>query len=176
MAKSVAKYGGFYVARYEAGNDTETYKSVKGQDVMNAGTTDSDGKRNRWYGLYKNLKGSKEETNSTMIWGCQFDQLISFVGNESQVIHTNRNLPGTNGTEDYRKSGATLLDIYKNIYDLEGNYFELTAACNGTNARLFRGGCYQYVADGNFYSAAHWALTNPISTRQYMSSRATLFL
>ena len=71
MAKSVAKYGGFYIARYEAGANGA---SKKNQEVLTAanssGTNYIEG--NSWYGLYNILRNETEvNTNvvkSHMVW------------------------------------------------------------------------------------------------------------
>ena len=71
MAKSVAKYGGFYIARYEAG---ENGASKKNQNVLTA--ADSPGTNyiagNRWYGLYNILRNETEVNTSVvkshMVW------------------------------------------------------------------------------------------------------------
>lgn len=56
MATSVAKYKGFYVARYEAGGTSG--KSMKNSDILTtaatAGTNYTAG--NMWYGVYKKLR------------------------------------------------------------------------------------------------------------------------
>ena len=157
MAESVATYGGFYVGRYEAGYDSSTYTSKKEQVVMNASTTSGKG-ATMWYGLYKHLRKASTESdalNSQMIWGCQYDQVIKFIGNEAQIGHTDRNLPGTNGSSDYRASGATPLDIMKNIYDLEGNYYELTAQADSPSNRGSRGSYCFFVSYSSFYPASN---------------------
>ena len=65
MAKSVAKYGGFYIARYEAG---ENGASKKNQNVLTA--ADSSGTNyiagNTWYGLY-NILRNKTEVNTSVV-------------------------------------------------------------------------------------------------------------
>ena len=178
MAKSVAKYGGFYIGRYEAGYIEESipatgYTNVKGQTVMTADASSAD----KWYGLYKHLNTNIEKAKSSMIWGCQYDQVMKFIGTQVQIGHTDRNLPGTDGTSDYRKSGATPLDKMKNIYDLEGNYFEWTAQAVSTAHRIGRGGFYSSVANGNFLPASGRGIaifpTNAISLG---SSRPALYL
>ena len=71
MAKSVAKYGGFYIARYEAGANGA---SKKNQNVLTA--ADSSGTNyiagNMWYGLYNTLRNeTRVNTNvvkSHMVW------------------------------------------------------------------------------------------------------------
>ena len=71
MAKSVAKYGGFYIARYEAGANGA---SKKNQDVLTA--ADSSGTNyiagNLWYGLYNTLRNktgvNRNVVKSHMVW------------------------------------------------------------------------------------------------------------
>ena len=71
MAKSVAKYGGFYIARYEAGGNGV---SKKNQDVLTAATSSGTNyiEGNSWYGLYNILRNeTKVNTNvvkSHMVW------------------------------------------------------------------------------------------------------------
>ena len=71
MAKSVAKYGGFYIARYEAGVNGA---SKKNQDVLTATTLSGTNyiAGNMWYGLYNTLRNATGvNTNvvkSHMVW------------------------------------------------------------------------------------------------------------
>lgn len=76
MAISVDKYGGFYVGRYEAG---ENGASLKNQKVIVSGTeTASNSNSNTyvdgglWYGMYNTLRNStavdKTEVNTYMMW------------------------------------------------------------------------------------------------------------
>ena len=71
MAKSVAKYGGFYIARYEAGANGA---SKKNQDVLTAATSSGTNYigADKWYGLYNTLRNKTEvNTNvvkSHMVW------------------------------------------------------------------------------------------------------------
>ena len=71
MAKSVAKYGGFYIARYEAGANGA---SKKNQNVLTAANSSGTNylAGNTWYGLYNILRNETEvNTNvvkSHMVW------------------------------------------------------------------------------------------------------------
>ena len=184
MAKSVALYKGFYIARYEAGYDSTTYTSKKGQVVMNASTTANVG-ANRWYGLYNHLRtfvGDENHPmgvlNSQMIWGCQYDQAIKFIKQnkgtndlDPEIGHTNIGL-----ASDKRTSGAVTGDIMKNIYDLEGNYYELTAQASSINKRVGHGGYYSIVINSDFYPASYRGSSFPTSTSGTSSSRSGLYL
>ena len=71
MAKSVAKYGGFYIARYEAGANGA---SKKNQDVLTASTSSGTNclAGNTWYGLYNILRNktgvNTNVVKSHMVW------------------------------------------------------------------------------------------------------------
>ena len=71
MAKSVAKYGGFYIARYEAGVNGS---SKKNQDVLTNSTSSGTNyiAGNLWYGLYNTLRNktgvNRNVVKSHMVW------------------------------------------------------------------------------------------------------------
>ena len=160
MAKSVAKYGGFYVSRYEAGANGA---SLKNQKVLVAGTSTYTGSNadtyingNKWYGIYNTLMSStaidKTAVNSHMIWGCQYDQIIKFLSensiNEPQIGHTARQLNAQ------KLTGETTTDIMSNIFDLEGNNREWTAQASSTDYRVYRGGFFNFVANSSGFLPA----------------------
>ncbi len=166
MAKSVAKNGGFYISRYEVGANGD---SKKNQQVLTA--DDANGSNylgaNMWYGLYNTLR----ENNKPMIWGCQYDQVIKFIGEEAQIGHNDRNL-----TTGHALAGQNELDCMKNIYDLEGNHVEWTAEASSTDDRVTRGSSYSSANNGNFYPASYRRLSYPTSSYYGDSSRSTLYL
>ena len=168
MAKSVAKNGGFYISRYEVGNNGET---KKGQTVLTAASSNGTNYlgANTWYGLYNTIRNIN--ANKEMIWGCQYDQVIKFIGEEAQIGHNNRNL-----TTDHALAGQNELDCMKNIYDLEGNHIEWTAEADSTGFRALRGSVYDYAYNGYFYPASHRSRHYPTNTSLYYSARSTLYL
>ena len=142
MATSVAKYGGFYVSRYEVG---AIGTSMKNKRVLTAATSDGTYyvKGDMWYGLYKTLRNNNTHNgasvSSHMIWGSQYDQIIRFaeeVNFEPQKGHTWQ-------SSSQAKSGANSSDVFVNIYDLEGNGLEWTAQAHNTYNRVYRGRCLQ---------------------------------
>ena len=173
MAESVKTYGGFYIGRYEAGYASSGYTSTKNNVVMNA-TTDENKGVNMWYGLYSHLKGTKGELNSYMIWGCQYDQVINFIGTEAEIGHYDRSLYGSYDAGTL--SGVTALDNMKNIFDLEGNYYEWTAQAGNTYSRDCRGGGCGFVAYGYFLPASYRNTNYPNYTYGNYSSRPGLYL
>ena len=171
MAKSVAKNGGFYISRYEVG---EGGSSKKGQPVLTAvatgggiGATAYLG-AGSWYGLYNTIKNSG--ANKQMIWGCQYDQVIKFIGEPAQIGHNDRNL-----TKTHALSGQNERDCMNNIYDLEGNHYEWTAEAPSTSSRVFRGSYFRNASDGPFYPASFRGGYNPADSGD-CSARSTLYL
>ncbi len=169
MAKSVAKNGGFYISRYEVGANGG---SKKNQKVLTA--DDVNGSNylgaTSWYGLYNTIR--KIDENKQMIWGCQYDQVIKFIGEQAQVGHSDRNL-----TITHALSGQNEQDCMNNIYDLEGNHYEWTAEAYSTNLRERRGSGYGYANNGLFYPASHRNYGHPtLSDNGTGSSRTTLYL
>ena len=171
MAKSVAKNGGFYISRYEVG---EGGSSKKGQPVLTAvatgggiGATAYLG-AGSWYGLYNTIRDIN--SNKQMIWGCQYDQVIKFIGEPAQIGHNDRNL-----TKTHALSGQNERDCMNNIYDLEGNHYEWTAEAPSTSSRVFRGSYFRNASDGPFYPASFRGGYNPADSGD-CSARSTLYL
>lgn len=168
IAKSVAKNGGFYISRYEIGENGE---SKKGQPILTAANWNGTNYlgANMWYGLYNTIRNI--DANKQMVWGCQYDQIIRFIGAEAQVGHSDRNL-----TTSPALSGQNELDKMKNIYDLEGNQYEWTAEANSTDRRANRGTNYTDPDNGYFYSACGRGRNDPTVAYGDFSSRSTLCL
>ena len=174
MAKSVAKNGGFYISRYEVGKNGESKKEQKvltADDPVWVTEEDNYLGANTWYGLYNTIR--KVEENKQMLWGCQCDQVIKFIGEEAQIGHSDRNL-----TTDQALSGQNDLDKMKNIYDLESNHYEWTAEANSASYRVLRGSSYDNTSDNIFDPASGGR--NVSSAPNYgdntISSRTTLYL
>ena len=147
MAKSVAKYKGFYVGRYEMSKAGESKKGEisQGNDEMN------------WYGLYAKAKDyglGKSNVTSEMIWGCQYDAMMNWMqGNGIDVKSATPTDTGRTGigggttsrnTNNERKTGEESNDRLNNIFDLLGNRVEWTREARNNNFRVRRGGDYHY--------------------------------
>ena len=168
MAKSVAKNGGFYISRYEVGANGD---SKKNQQVLTAASSNGTNYlgADTWYGLYNTIRNIDE--NKQMIWGCQYDQVIKFIGAEAQIGHNDRNL-----TTDYALSGQNELDKMKNIYDLEGNHYEWTAEAYSAYSRANRGSNCNNAYLGIFNPASYRGDILPTVSGVDFSSRSTLYL
>ena len=141
MIASIKKYGGFYVARYEAGIENGKVTSKIGITPTSASNDQS----KTWYGLYslaKTYTNNKNSVTSQMIWGSQYDAMLNFAltGNDKSKV-TSTEYGNYSGTE--LKTGLTRTsDKINNIYDLGGNLTEWTSEAYLTNDRAIRGGLY----------------------------------
>ena len=131
MIKSVSKYYGFYIGRYELGLDTEnanapTSQKEDGENGVETADAGSLSLKN-WYGLYTKCKEYAPEEGtksvvSSMTWGSQYDAMMNWMqANDVKVNKTgNMNTATTTGTSE--------TDLLKNIYDLYGCHSEWTSA------------------------------------------------
>ena len=172
MAKSVAKNGGFYISRYEVGANGD---SKKGQPVLTAASTGGGSGAtaylgsDMWYGLYNAVNDITN--NQQMLWSCQHDQVIKFIGEEAQIGHNDRNLTNTSNL-----SGQNGLDRMKNLYDLEGNFKEWTTEALDIDNRVFRGSGLGSTYNGNFFPASYRGYDVPNNAYYIYSARSTLYL
>ena len=73
MIKSVEKYGGFYIGRYETGNLSQNIP------VVVKGNTDISNQN--WYKMYdgcKRISGGNQKVKTGIIWGCQWDATLKW--------------------------------------------------------------------------------------------------
>ena len=172
MIESVLKYKGFYVARYEAGIDTDNnivFKNAS-QTENEVMTTDaSNSQTYRWYGLYKKIKTfatTEDKFVSGMIWGSQYDAMMNWMTKMGKIVQTDN-------SQIYNKTNVTGYDdtdMINNIYDLYGCHYEWTMEAYYTYNRVFRGG---YLGSG---SPAYCNGDYPYNTYSSYSSRATLYI
>ena len=162
MVQSVAKYGGFFVGRYETSINETTSKAQSVADVCpsNAG----DIATNRWYGLYQKQKEFTESTDkmqSYMIWGSQWDAMLNWALTGVDKAHVTASTNAThNSTYTYTTlktrttteatDSITEIDRINNIYDLEGNLSEWTQEAYYTIIRAARGGYYNSAASPSY--------------------------
>ena len=88
MIKSVDKYKGFYVARFELGFENKTIPVSKSVAKNNSvRTADADYENSKtWYGLYQKCKEMYDDESedstygvkSNMIWGSQYDAILNW--------------------------------------------------------------------------------------------------
>lgn len=179
---SVAKYGGYYIGRYEVGKNGDT-AVVKYNQTPYASITWSTA-----YGLAKKIITNSEATSylcSSYAW----DTAVNFIQNNSTAKNYATSIEGFNGnwnpqavkdpsgnvikpagTSQQLNTGLTTQ--FCNIFDMGGNEAEFTTELNpGTSETVvLRGGLYYYGPAGNRWDKA--------SGGAYITYgfRATLFL
>ncbi|MFR3920028.1 MAG: hypothetical protein ACLTXD_02575 [Clostridia bacterium] len=176
MIKSIEKYGGFYIGRYELSGTVDNPTEKTGATITSK----------TWYELYNACKkigsksdGSDKEGIATrMIWGCQWDATCDFIATKGEqksikdsstwgnYANYNTSNSYTEGTTGYVKDAGTKLDTGKseywkanNIYDIAGNCWEWTQEAVFTDSRAGRGGRYNY--SGSIRPASNRGSGNP---------------
>lgn len=153
MKLSVEKYSGFYIARYETGNLHSTpVTTKKGETVISNAS---------WYTMKSNtelLYSSNLSVNSSMIWGCQWDQTMRWMENvknkndiSKQYVYDSNGMGNYSGTP--AATGSNDDYMVKNVYDMAGNVNEWTLQGAGILPRVARGGDYMgtYKLAGGAY-------------------------
>ena len=198
MIKSVEKYGGFYIGRYETGDLS------KEQVVVQKGNTDIASQT--WYAMYEKSKTLSDNNNNIetgMIWGNQFDRTLMWLmecnaensetgkskeeviddskswGNYSNATFTYTNSSGSTTTKNSGSStriptGSTEYTKANNIYDLAGNVRDWTMEAYGTGDRVSRGGFYNN--NGATSPASYRSSDYPSGSDSYYGTRATLYI
>ena len=157
MSNSVKKYHGFYIGRYELTGTTEN-PTVKAGDVLTASSSEA----GNWYGLYKacqNVIKNNTDIKSTMIYGCQWDETMSWLNKCGYNTDTDSSSWG-NYSGSPINTGSNTKYKANEIFDLAGNYYDWTQEAYSTNNRVFRGGHYNLsgssvpAADRNYRASS----------------------
>ena len=171
MSVSVKKYHGFWIGRYELTGTVET-PTVKAGDVLTASSSEA----GNWYGLYKacqNVIKNNTDVKSTMIYGCQWDETMSWLNKCGYNTDTDSSSWG-NYSGSPINTGSVSTYKANEIFDLAGNYYDWTQEAYSTYYRVSRGGYYNH--SGSSYPAAHRLNFNALSRNGYDSARATLYM
>ena len=170
MIRSIEKYKGFYIGRYElTANGEKTGATQTCENGVN------------WYTLYKNCTtlavGSKVKTR--MIWGLQWDATCSWLATSKfDITNSSKwgNYSDNTATGHGSKQNTGFSESWKanNIYDFAGNCIEWTQEANDTIGRAFRGGSYGYY--GSSHPASVRSYYSSTYTSSYFGSRPTLYL
>ena len=134
MTKSLERYHGFYIGRYELSGNGEKTGATQNED---------------WYGLYKNCTalatGTKVKTR--MIWGLQWDATCRWLKSSGFDIDDSKNWGNyadntITGHGNPQNTGYSESWKANNIYDFAGNCEEFTQEA-GDQGRVYRGGSYR---------------------------------
>ena len=143
MIKSVEKYGGFYIGRYEISKSSSNIAQSKKNSIALTATEDSANGWYGWYGLYaygKTYTNTANSVVSSMVWGSQYDAMMRWMqSNEENVTSITVPNGGTRNTSSTTTGFEGDTDIIRNIYDLYGGRREWTLEAYKTYARVYRG-------------------------------------
>ena len=130
MIRSVYKWKGFYIGRYETGSGYVVKPNVAPQANVN------------WYAFYqkqKEMYQASSKVMSSMVYGSQWDQVMLWMYNDPA---TKAYVTDSTGKGNYSGSiantGVTASAKVKNIYDMAGNVYDWTQEVNGSNVRILR--------------------------------------
>ena len=171
MSVSVKKYHGFWIGRYELTGTVDT-PTVKAGDVLTASSSEA----GNWYGLYKacqNVIKNNTDVKSTMIYGCQWDETMSWLNKCGYNTDTDSSSWG-NYSGSPINTGSVSTYKANEIFDLAGNYYDWTQEAHSTVNRVYRGGFYN--SSGSRFPAADRYDLDAVSSNGVLSARATLYI
>lgn len=174
--KSIKKYGGFYIGRFETGDVTYTGDTRYVRPVVQRMRTVNSINYVTWYDAYRNLRtlGASSAVKANIIPGCLWDETLQWFqesgaktaaeindsgkwGNHYNSTFTYyTNVGGTKATKGansatYVPTGSSEQNKANNIYDMAGNMWEWTLEGDGGSYRMFRGGsCYYRTYSSRF--------------------------
>ena len=168
MIKSLEKYKGFYIGRYELTADGEK----PGATLTNTS----------WYNLYAKCKtlAKNDKVNTRMIYGLQWDATCKWLESKEYNMtdskdwgnYSNNTVEGHGEKQD---TGFSESWKANNIYDFAGNCYEWTQEAYYTHGRAIRGGEYG-ITGSNFPAPERSAVVSSNASYRNVSSRATLFI
>ena len=156
MIDSVKEKKGFWVGRYETSNMTSDDTKDASTRVATVKGTKNGLSEIDWYRMYIQQKrysqlalGEKTTITSSIIWGCQWDQIMiwmkdiknetSYAGNIPYYILNSKGMGNyattVGGTGELSETGYYAVN---NIYDLAGNLLERTLEANTNVSRVSR--------------------------------------
>ena len=135
---AVLKYNGFYIARYETGN--EDSKPVSKQNA----TIYVNKSQTEFKTIGKDMYGdSSNYVKSAMCSGIQWDMVMKFVDGKKDGEGITFDVKKARYTGWESEAGKKVADKVQNIYDLAGNFSEYVAEKNNTDSLVVsRGGFY----------------------------------
>ena len=198
LYESVNQYGGFYIARYEAGvpGTTESTIDNTGKTIID-GTIKPTSKKG--VGVWNNIpyedngNGAKKVAESMYTGGAVQSKLLSGAAwdrtlqwlietgdkNLNEIIINSSNWGNYRndtfeGTTNLIETGEYKETMANNIYDLAGNVEEWTTEANTSVGQVNRGGYYR--TSGSDYPACLRYSSDPPNTDSVVGFRPTLYL
>lgn len=189
---SVGTYGGFYIAKYEAGIEgtTENYKlstktatdgSVKPLSKAGKGVWNYISRVNALAVSKAMIDNASTGAKSTLISGAAWDTTLKWMVTASDNKTTNASYD-TNSTGKGNYSGTIATTgsntsyAVNNIFDMAGNVYEWTSencTLNGRSCAVLRGG--YYITSGSVGPAAYRGYAFETGTDSYTAFRPVLY-
>lgn len=176
--KSVQKYGGFYISRYNISKNKQTgyAQSVKGEMPW----TNID-----WNDSIKAAKtfGDGVSVTSHLPFGAEYDSTLEWfiksgARTEEEIANDSTQwgnfLNTKNSPRKVVKTGTREEWCTNHICDFAGNVDEWTQEQKENSYRVYRGGCY--LVDGYYYPVAYRSYGNPLNDFGSTGFRAVLYL
>ena len=170
MIDSVAKYGGFWVGRFETSTPTkEKISSTRGKKPL----------YDNWYNMYYYQNSGKSTNNpynknnevaTTMIFGSQWDAMLNWILTGKEKDKVFRVMGNHEGK--VANTGAFGSDCVNNIFDTCANVREITQEAYSTQYRIYRGGTYG--TNGNTM-ACERAVASPATASILIGTRLTMY-
>ena len=198
MYESVKTYGGFYIGRFEAGQEDGNLVVKKGKAVYNnvpwsangsnmqetTGTTGGAVELSRDF----DSRFANQSVISTLCYGVQWDAALNFIDpnyitnatigtpacSEDSYVRDSTGQGNYQDDDSTNNPGNTGLYVKNNIYDLAGNVLEWTMESYDTNNRVSRGG--SYIFSGSEYPSSYRGGYSPDNTYPRIGFRVTLYL
>jgi len=141
--ESVGKYEGFYIARYEAGNENNIVVSKKGAEIYSNVNYEEAVELSK--GMYQN-----DEVSSNLINGLAWDTMLKWIDRTTNSKFSSKGSYTANYSNTLQKAGY---DSINRIYDLSGNAIEWTTEkaydyCIFRGEYSFKDGRYAKIAPG----------------------------
>ena len=187
MYASVKNHEGFYIARYEAGNDGDGNVVVKkGANVYNNIPWSANGEMQETNGtiggaieLARNFDtvNRYESVNSTLIYGVQWDAVMKWMEDiQNPNVEGKTYIQNSTRMGWYESSTPKTTGFYavNNVYDLAGNVWEWTMESCNTNSRVYRGGSCNNI--GSKIPVSKRDDDSPSVSYVYFGFRITLYI
>src|SRR5699024_131173 len=127
----------------------------------------------------QNVIRNNTDVKSTMIYGCQWDETMSWLKNtefkgREDKVDTDSSSWGNYGSGSPINTGSVSTYKANEIFDLAGNYYDWTQEAYSTVDRVGRGG--NYSNSGSSRPAADRYSYDASYNGGYGSARATLYI
>lgn len=179
--ENISNDKGFWVGRYETSGYNDECVASKRNIPLSWGAIAISKTRAYWdvaYTTQKSYSSKKSlSSNSSMILGCQWDQIMIWMKDVKNPSGTNSDAYYVlNGKSFGRYGGGTHgsntewtgRHVVRNIYDLAGNLDEMTTESDPNNNNS-----YYTVRGGNYYTSGTFADYSPAGRAQYGCAKDT---